>query len=85
MLYNAATRRKILDLLARRPFQPFCLVLSNGNFYVVRHPDQAMVARTYMVVGITPDGAPGAEVSDTAFISLDHVTEAVPLESGTAA
>lgn len=78
-------RRKILDLLARRPFQPIRLVLSNGNFYVIRHPDQAMVAKTYMVIGISADGAPGADVSDTAFVSLEHVVEAIPLESGTAA
>jgi hypothetical protein len=33
------------DALTRRPFEPFRIVLSSGNFYEVRHPENALLLR----------------------------------------
>jgi hypothetical protein len=33
------------DALDRRPFEPFRIVLSSGDFYEVRHPENALLIR----------------------------------------
>jgi hypothetical protein len=68
-------RDRILELLRQRPFQAFRLHLSNGIVHVVRHPEQAILGPSYIVIGITVGDAPGPEVVDTAFVSLIHVVE----------
>jgi hypothetical protein len=65
-------RQRILELLRARPFQSFRIHLSNGTVHVVRHPDQLLVAPTYLLLGVTANGAPGPEISDSAFVSLIH-------------
>jgi hypothetical protein len=72
-------RDRILELLKQRPFQPFRIHLSNGNTYVVRHPEQVMMGPAQMVVGIAAHDAPNYEVADFAIVSLLHVTELVLL------
>jgi hypothetical protein len=47
------------ELLARRPFKPFRLVMSSGQTYEVRHPEVAMLTRSDMLVGTDlEDGVP---------------------------
>ncbi len=50
----------LLDLLRRRPFEPFRLHLSDGAVYDVRHPDMAIVQRSKVIVAVPgpdrPDG-----------------------------
>jgi hypothetical protein len=45
----------ILELLRRQPFEPFRIFASNGRTYDVRHPDQAIVLRTRVVLGTGGD------------------------------
>ena len=68
-------RDRILELLRQRPFQPFRIHLSNGIVHVVRHPEQAFLGPSYIVIGIPAGDAPGPEVADTAFVSMVHVVE----------
>jgi hypothetical protein len=70
------------DLLGRRPFEPFRLVMSSGQAYDVRHPEMAMLTRTAMLVGIdeADDGVPAL----FKICSLLHVTAVEPLSSATA-
>jgi hypothetical protein len=65
------------DLLARRPFQPFRLVMSSGQTYEVRHPEMALLTRTDMLVGvdIADDGVP----AEFKICSLLHVTAVEPI------
>jgi hypothetical protein len=65
------------DLLNKRPFQPFRLVMSSGQTYEVRHPEMAFVTRTDILVGvdIAEDGVP----AEFKICSLLHVTAIKPL------
>jgi hypothetical protein len=51
----------VLKMLRARPFQPFRISLSDGQHYEMRHPDNAIVSRSTVLVGIPgprgPDGA----------------------------
>ena len=69
------TLQTVRDLLARRPFQPFRLVMSSGQTYEVRHPEMAMLTRTSILVGIdVEDGVP----AEFKIGSLLHVTAIGP-------
>ena len=67
------------DLLAKRPFRPFRIVMSSGQAYEVRHPEMAWLTKTDLLVGI------GAEDDDVPaefkMCSLLHVTAVEPLET----
>ncbi|MEX2216650.1 MAG: hypothetical protein WD768_21230 [Phycisphaeraceae bacterium] len=64
------------ELLTRRPFQPFRLVMSSGQKYEVRHPELAMLTRSDMLVGTDlKDGVP----AEFRICSLLHVTAVEPL------
>jgi hypothetical protein len=67
------------DLLAKRPFQPFKLVMSSGQSYEVRHPEMAWLSRTdiYVGVGETDEGVPAR----VRICSLLHVTAVEPIDS----
>jgi len=45
---NAETIR---ELLHRQPFEPFDLIMSNGERYQVRHPEFAMLVHRTVVIG----------------------------------
>jgi hypothetical protein len=40
------------ELLARRPFSPFRVILSSGDSYEVRHPEFAWLVRGGLYVGL---------------------------------
>ena len=50
------------EVLAKRPFQPFKLVMSSGETYEVRHPEMAMLTRRDILIGLdeTKDGVPAS-------------------------
>ncbi|MEX0818255.1 MAG: hypothetical protein WD070_01640 [Pirellulaceae bacterium] len=39
------------ELLARRPFEPFEIRLSNGEKYEVRHPEMALLLKSRIIIG----------------------------------
>ncbi len=43
------------ERLTRRPFQPFRLVMSDGQGYEVLHPETAFLTKTSLVVGTDTD------------------------------
>lgn len=64
------------ELLARRPFRPFKLVMSSGETHEVRHPEMALLTRTDLLVGIQVNEGVPAEFK---ICSLLHVTAIEPL------
>jgi hypothetical protein len=44
--------QNIRDLLQRRPFEPFRVVLSSGDSYDVRHPEFAWLVKGGLYVGL---------------------------------
>jgi hypothetical protein len=70
------------ELLARRPFKPFRLVMSSGQTYEVRHPEVAMLTRSDMLVGTDlEDGVP----AEFKICSLLHVATVEPIDQEAAA
>jgi hypothetical protein len=67
------------EVLARRPFQPFRLVMSSGETYEVRHPEMAFLTKSDILVGLdeTKDGVPAR----FKICSLLHVTTIEPVTS----
>ncbi len=67
------------EILAKRPFEPFRLVMSSGQSYEVRHPEMAWLTRTDILVGIdeTNEGVP----AEFRICSLLHVATIEPLTS----
>jgi hypothetical protein len=65
------------QLLTQQPFQPFRLVMSSGQTYEVRHPENAFLTRSDILVGVddTDDGVP----ADFRICSLLHVSAIEPL------
>ena len=42
----------IKELLGRRPFTPFCVILSSGDRYEIRHPEFAWLVKGGLYVGL---------------------------------
>ena len=71
------------DVLSRRPFEPFRVVLSSGSSYEIRHPEFGWLVRGGLYVGIP--AASNSGVPDQAvFCSMLHITAIEPLESASA-
>ncbi|MGH7194644.1 MAG: hypothetical protein ACREJM_14090, partial [Candidatus Saccharimonadales bacterium] len=68
-------------LLARRPFQPFRLVMSSGQTHEVRHPEMAFLTKSDILVGVdvAGDGIP----AEFRICSLLHVTTIEPISPPT--
>lgn len=69
----------IKESLARRPFQPFRIVLSSGGSYDVRHPENALLVRAGIYVAVPDDQGELPEVAN--WCSLLHVAAIEPLNS----
>jgi hypothetical protein len=75
----------ILNLLQRRPFEPFRLYLSDGSVFEVRHPELAMVGRSTVLIGLpSPDTA---EPVFDRFVNcaLVYITRTGPIRPATTA
>jgi hypothetical protein len=65
------------DLLTQRPFKPFRIVMSSGERYEVRHPENAFLTRSTLYVSrdFDEDGIP----ADATMCSLLHITNVEPI------
>lgn len=65
------------DAIGRRPFEPFRVILSSGDFYEVRHPENALLIRGGIFVAQHDNG----DLPERAiFCALAHIA-AVELEA----
>ena len=66
-------------VLARQPFEPFRLRMSNGDEYVVRHPEFVALTKTRVFVGVQSGRD---EVPDRhAELDLLHVVSVEPVST----
>lgn len=65
--------------LARRPFEPFRVRLSNGDNYEVRHPEMALLYKAGIYIA-RPDGAQDIP-DDVVWCSLLHVAAVEPVSA----
>ena len=66
-------------LLKRVPFKAFEIVMSNGERYVVEHPENCILAREFALVMRRPDGSDVVEDFD--YLSYLHIASAEPLSA----
>ena len=77
-MYNEPmTLQTFQELLRKRPFEPFRLVMSSGESYEVRHPEMAILTRSDMFVGIDPVQGIPAEFK---ICPLCHIKTVEPVE-----
>jgi hypothetical protein len=63
----------VREMLNRRPFEPFEVIMSSGERHVVKHPEFLMVSPSRAII-LDP-------VTDQlAILSLMHITELRPVE-----
>jgi len=67
----------IRDTLSRRPFQPFRILLSSGDAYDVRHPENALLVKSGVYVSSPDDKGELPEVA--AWCSFLHIAAVEPL------
>ena len=72
----------IREWLMQRPFQPFRLHLTNGTSFDVRHPDQARIGRSTLVIGMSPPASEAAlQTERDVMVALIHITHLEPIRS----
>ena len=71
---NVVNGEAIREMLNRRPFEPFEVVVSSGERHLVKHPEFAILMSSRVIV--TDPVADRAAV-----LSLKHVTELHPAQS----
>jgi hypothetical protein len=69
----------LLEVLRTRPFVPFRIDATDGRTYEVRHPDQALVLRTRVILPL-PSGNGVPERSE--HLALVHVERLEELPTG---
>jgi hypothetical protein len=65
------TAETFKDILTRRPFEPFRVVMSSGESYNVMHPEMALVSARSLVLAIPDSSRPDGE--RFAFCSYLHI------------
>lgn len=74
---------ELLNLIRTRPFSPLRLHVSDGTTYDIQHPDQIIVLRGRVDVGVGSDPDTGAveRVEHLSLIHLVRVEELSPASS----
>ena len=72
----------IRDLNRRQPFQPYRIHITGGKTYEINHPDQVLVLRSRLIIGVggddnIPDGSE--------HISLIHIVRIEDLSENSTA
>jgi hypothetical protein len=74
------TPEELRDEIRRQPFEPFRLVMTDGEGYDIRHLDLLWVGRRTAYVGLT--GQPGQTFFERSVkVDLLHVIRIVPLDA----
>ena len=68
--------------LKERPFVPFRVIMSSGQFYDIHHPDLVLVGKRHLFVGTASEDNP-TMFDKSSLLSVLHVAalEALPNES----
>jgi hypothetical protein len=70
---------EFMQLIRARPFIPLRIHLTGGQTYEIRHPDQVLVLRSRVVIGLEPDPATGI-LGRTEHFALLHVVRVEELQ-----
>ena len=64
----------ILELLRAAPFEAFCIRLSDGAVFEIRHPDMAIVQRSKVTLAVPGPKGPDGPAERTVNCALLHIT-----------
>lgn len=76
------SHQDLLELLRAKPFVPFRLYATDGRTYDVRHPDQALVLRTRVILPIASSAGEMPDRSE--HLALVHIIRAEELPAAPA-
>jgi hypothetical protein len=69
------------EILRRRPFEPFHVVMSSGESYNVMHPEMALVTARTLVLAIPDPVAPeGERFAFCSYLHVAHIEVLRPIE-----
>jgi hypothetical protein len=72
------TPLELRNSLRQQPFEPFRLVMTDGEGFEIRHPDLLWIGQTTAYVGLT--GEPGQTFFERSVkVDLSHVIRTEPL------
>jgi hypothetical protein len=71
---------ELVELIRKRPFRPLRLHLTDGSRYEIRHPDNIMVLRQRVDIGVPADPESGV-MDRVEYCSLLHVVRVEELPS----
>ena len=71
--------REFKELLDKRPFRPFRVLITSGQYVNVMHPEAAIVGRSDFMAAIRPDKR-GIAQGGPAVYSLIHVVKITNLK-----
>jgi len=63
------------EFTRRRPFAPYRIHLTDGRTYEIRHPDQVIVLRSRIVVGVGGDNGVPEHTEHVALIHIVRIEE----------
>ena len=70
---------ELMKLLRRRPFVPLRLHMTDEQTYDIRHPDNVLVLRSRVDIGMAPDPATGV-LERVEYCSLLHIVRVEKLQ-----
>jgi hypothetical protein len=75
----------VLELLRARPFKPFRISMSDGQHFEVHHPDNAIVSRSTVLVGVPGRRGPDGPAERVVTCALVHITRMEAVNGASAA
>jgi len=70
------------EFTRRRPFVPYRIHVTGGQVYDVRHPDQVIVLRSRIVVGVGGDNGVPDHIEHIALLHVVRIEELESARSG---
>lgn len=64
-----------LDFIRHRPFLPFRIFTTDGRTYDVYHPDQVIVLRSRVIIGVGGDGSIAEHAEHVALLHVVRLQE----------
>jgi hypothetical protein len=71
----------VLQLLLRKPFEPFRLCVVDGAAYEIRHPDQVLVQRSTVAIAGSVAHLPRPLIERDVIVALLHISRLEPIEA----
>ena len=72
----------LLEFTRKRPFAAYRIYATDGQVYDVRHPDQVIVLRSRVVIGVGGANGTPDHIEHLALIHIVRVEELEPETSG---